>query len=112
MNTKERIEVTAEFAIELQRRSKSKSGACVLARDVARLVKMSNELHSLGEAASNYGLSKARETRFTNLERAALALLKEYGIKAHVQGDPRGWPIVIGDEEHALSALRVPMTRY
>ena len=54
------------------------------------LRRISRSLHSLGEAACNYGLTPRQEKRQERLEKDAEALAWTLGLKAYHQRDPRG----------------------
>lgn len=67
-----------------------------------RLKEIARSLHRLNEEACNYGLTPRQEKRQDNLETEAGELARECGFAtAYNQGDPRGGPLYLLDEEQA-----------
>jgi len=66
-------------------------------KDALMLQKISHRLHQLDEQACNWGLTERQEKRETHLEKEAEEIVRQYGLRAYHQGDPRGWSLYLVD---------------
>tara|TARA_Y100000310_G_C20106985_1_gene545355 strand:- start:162 stop:485 length:324 start_codon:yes stop_codon:yes gene_type:complete len=63
-----------------------------------RLQYLGRALHRSYENECNYGLTPLQERRERRLWAEVEDIAQEYGFYVKEQGDPRGWPIIIGTE--------------
>ena len=60
-----------------------------------RLQPIAKTIHRLDENLCNYELSKAQETRLTNLKEKAIRTAAIFGMRVYHQSDPRGASLYI-----------------
>jgi len=63
------------------------------------LQKVSQKLHRYHEQHCNYGLTPRQEKRYDKLIEQAKELAEKLGLKAYIQGDPRGGALYLVPKE-------------
>ena len=76
--------------------------------DAFSLQRLARQLHRYHEHACNYGLTPQQEKTEARREDAVRGLLRGYGLSFTIQGDPRGWPIIIGNLDPTLAPRVCP----
>ena len=98
-------QVVAENAAEL-------AGLGLRPQQVAALQKLARQLQRYHVDSCNYGLSPQQERNEAAREREVTAIRESAGIHVRVQGDPRGWPILVSREAiQANDTLRAGIVR-
>jgi len=75
---------------------------------IEELQKIAKTLHRLDENACNYGLSKWQETREKNLTNEAKEIAKKMGLYLYRQGDPRGCPLYLMENNEDMAKFYYP----
>jgi hypothetical protein len=70
-------------------------GASQIAHRVIDIHRIGKTLHKLYEDDCNLDTSERREKREAQLEAKAQLLGTELGVILKIQGDPRGWPLIV-----------------
>jgi len=85
-----------ELAVVLARQNPD-AGPYRIARAIHDLHQIGRQLHRRYEASCSYAWADtdAYRDRTERLEQRAIAIAKDAQLEIELQGDPRGWPIIV-----------------